>query len=126
MSGVFRNIEPPPPHGPSSVYPPPLVWGEDTLVGWRGGGGSIVRKTPDTALFSIYVSTLGGGGGLDVRTALECSIKPSYGIRYHNYTVQQITQPLRSTSMCESTEHWLKDVHCTVQRHFVKYIVGAP
>ncbi len=24
----------------------------------RGGGGSIVRKTPDTALYSIYVSTL--------------------------------------------------------------------
>ncbi len=32
--------------------------GEDTLAGWRGGGGSIVRKTPDTALNSIYVSTL--------------------------------------------------------------------
>ncbi len=38
--------------------PPPLVRGEDTLAGWRGGGGSIVRKTPDTALYSIYVSTL--------------------------------------------------------------------
>ncbi len=38
--------------------PPPLVKGEDTLAGWRGGGGSIVRKTPDTALYSIYVSTL--------------------------------------------------------------------
>ncbi len=32
--------------------------GEDTLAGWRGGWGSIVRKTPDTALYSIYVSTL--------------------------------------------------------------------
>ncbi len=37
--------------------PPPLVRGDDTLTGWRGGGGSIVRK-PDTALYSIYVSTL--------------------------------------------------------------------
>jgi hypothetical protein len=27
--------------------------GEDTVAGWRGGGGSIVRKTPDTALYSI-------------------------------------------------------------------------
>jgi hypothetical protein len=35
-----------------------LVQGEDTLAGWRGGGGSIVRKTPDTALYSINVSTL--------------------------------------------------------------------
>jgi hypothetical protein len=54
MSGVFRNIGPP----PASVYPPPLVRGEDILAGWKGGGGSIVRKTPDTALYSIYVSTL--------------------------------------------------------------------
>ncbi len=34
------------------------VRGEATLAGWRGVGGSIVRKTPDTALYSIYVSTL--------------------------------------------------------------------
>jgi hypothetical protein len=61
MSGVFLNIYPPPPHRPASVYcvtPPPVVRGEDTLSGWRGGGGSIVRKTLDTALYSIYVSTL--------------------------------------------------------------------
>jgi hypothetical protein len=50
MSGVFLNIP-----------PPTLRRGEDTLAGWRGGGGSIVRKTPDTALSSIYVSTLGTG-----------------------------------------------------------------
>jgi hypothetical protein len=57
MSGVFRNIHPPSLPG-ECVPPPPLVQGEDTLAGWRGGGGSIVRKTPDTALYSIYVSTL--------------------------------------------------------------------
>jgi hypothetical protein len=38
--------------------PMPLVRGEDTLAAWRGGAGSIVWKTPDTALYSIYVSTL--------------------------------------------------------------------
>jgi hypothetical protein len=32
--------------------------GEDKLARGRGVGGSIVRKTPDTALYSIYVSTL--------------------------------------------------------------------
>jgi hypothetical protein len=37
MSGVFRNIDPPPSHRPASVYTP-LVRGEDTLAGWRGGG----------------------------------------------------------------------------------------
>ncbi len=55
MSGVFENIDPPPPHRPA---PPPLVRGEGTLAGWRGGGGSIFWKTPDTALYSTYVSTL--------------------------------------------------------------------
>jgi hypothetical protein len=62
MSGVFRNIDSLPPHRPVSVHPPPLVQGEDTLAGWRGGGGSTVRKTPDTALYPIYVSALWGGG----------------------------------------------------------------
>jgi hypothetical protein len=63
MSGVFRNIDPPPPHRPASAcVPPPPAFAageeEDTLAGWRGGKGSIVRKTPDTALYSIYLSTL--------------------------------------------------------------------
>jgi hypothetical protein len=35
--------------------PPPLEPGENTLARGRGGWGS---KTPDTALYSIYVSTL--------------------------------------------------------------------
>jgi hypothetical protein len=41
MSGDFQNIDPPPPppHRPASVYPPPVVRGEDTLAGWRGGWG---------------------------------------------------------------------------------------
>jgi hypothetical protein len=40
MSDIFQNIDPPPPHRPASVYPPPpFVRGEDTLAGWRGVGG---------------------------------------------------------------------------------------
>jgi|688.fasta_scaffold226437_2 hypothetical protein len=58
MSGVFRNIDPPPLTARGVCTPPPLTRGKDTLAGWRGGGGSIVRKTPDTVLYSIYVSTL--------------------------------------------------------------------
>ncbi len=60
MSGVFQNIDPSPPHRPTSVYPRAFGagGGEDTLAGWRGGGGSIFWKTLDTALYSTYVSTL--------------------------------------------------------------------
>jgi hypothetical protein len=40
MSGVFQNIDPPPPHRPASVYPPPLVWGGGhTRWVERGWGG---------------------------------------------------------------------------------------
>jgi hypothetical protein len=59
MSGVFQNINSPPPSLPGECVPPtPLVQGEDTLAGRRWGGGSIVWKTSDTALNSIYASTL--------------------------------------------------------------------
>jgi hypothetical protein len=54
MSGVFRNIDPPLIARRVCTFPP-LVRGEATLAGWRGGGGSKVQKTPDTALYSIYV-----------------------------------------------------------------------
>jgi hypothetical protein len=39
MSCLFQNIDtpPPPPSRPASVYPPPLLRGEDTLAGWKGG-----------------------------------------------------------------------------------------
>jgi hypothetical protein len=41
MSGVFRNIDPPTPSPPGECVPPALVRGEDTLAGWRGGGGGV-------------------------------------------------------------------------------------
>jgi hypothetical protein len=60
MSCVFQNIDPPPPTPLSArrlcnVYPPPLLRGEDTLAGWRGG--SIFWKTQDTALYSTYIES---------------------------------------------------------------------
>jgi hypothetical protein len=48
MSGVFQNIDPPPPH----------CGGRTHSLGGERGGGSIFWKTPDTALYSTYVSTL--------------------------------------------------------------------
>ncbi len=50
----LSNYWPPTPSPPGEC----VGRGEDTLAGWRGGGRSIVRKTTDTALYSIYVSTL--------------------------------------------------------------------
>jgi hypothetical protein len=55
MSGVFRNIDPPPPH---RVYPPPRLWcggRTDSLCGEGVGGSIVVRKTPNTALYSIHI-----------------------------------------------------------------------
>ncbi len=58
MSGVFQNIYPPTPSPPCEMCtPPPMVRGRALQVE-RGGGPSIFLKTPDTALYSIYVSTL--------------------------------------------------------------------
>jgi hypothetical protein len=48
MSGVFQNIDPPPPHRPASVFPP-LVREEDT--GWRGGWG--VKSLEDARRCSV-------------------------------------------------------------------------
>ena len=71
--------------------PPPLVRGEDTLAGWRGGGRSIVRKTPDTDLYSMYVNTLLSGAPVAV-----CAPSPrghgdesGYCGETHRHTVPQ-------------------------------------
>ncbi len=46
-----KILTPPPPLRPASVYPPPLLRGEDRLAGRRGGGeGSIFWKTREIGL----------------------------------------------------------------------------
>ncbi len=49
VSVVFRTIDPPPPHRPARVYPPPHS------LGGEGVGRSIVQKTPviGLAFYSI-------------------------------------------------------------------------
>jgi hypothetical protein len=63
----------PPPHCPASVYPDAFGAG-----GGHTRWGSIVRKTPDTALYSIYVSTLWFTAirQLSIKTTLQKPITP--------------------------------------------------
>jgi hypothetical protein len=58
MSGVFQNIDPPPPHRPASAYLPAFGAGGGHTRWVEKGWGSIFWKTPDTALYSTYVITL--------------------------------------------------------------------
>jgi hypothetical protein len=55
MSGVFRNIDPQP-----ITARRMCLWcgGRTHSLGGEGVGGSIVRKTSDTALYSIKISAL--------------------------------------------------------------------
>ncbi len=62
MSGVFQNIDPPP-LPPTArrvcvLYPPPLVRGEDTLHGWRGGWGVNFVGRRQTQLCILHMSVL--------------------------------------------------------------------
>jgi hypothetical protein len=58
MSCVFRNIDPPP-HTARPVHPSAFgAGGGHTRWVERGWGVNSSGKTPDTALYSIYVSTL--------------------------------------------------------------------
>jgi hypothetical protein len=70
MSGVFQNIDPPPPHRPAVV-----VGGRTHSLGGEGVGGSIFWKKPDTALYSTYkyfvvAVNIGGVQGVTKRCRL--------------------------------------------------------
>jgi hypothetical protein len=55
MSCVFQNIEPPPPSPPGKLYPPPLLRGEDTRAGWRGGWGvNILEEARHSSVLYLY------------------------------------------------------------------------
>jgi hypothetical protein len=107
-SEILTPPHPLTPHRPASVCTVPprlLVRGEDTLAGWRGVGGSIVRKTPDTALYSIYkyfvivtyqckIAGIGGGG---------CSSSNSRftgGLRH-----KSIRSRFKKTNLCVNIKH---------------------
>jgi hypothetical protein len=55
MSGVFQNIDPPPPHRPASVYPPAFGAGGDTPVGGEGVGDQYCgRRQSQTLLCTLH------------------------------------------------------------------------
>ena len=76
MSCVFQNIDPHLPLRPANVYPPPLLRGEDTLAGRRGGGGSIFWKTRDIGLasYSNNLSTYSSVYG-DAQKVSKCILR---------------------------------------------------
>jgi hypothetical protein len=56
MSGVFRNIDPPPPHRPASVYVPPAFGAGGGHTRWmeRGWGGQLFGRR-QTLHFTLYM-----------------------------------------------------------------------
>jgi hypothetical protein len=55
MSCVFKNIDPPFPSPPGECVPPPLLRGEDTLAGWRGGWGvNILEEARHSSVLYLY------------------------------------------------------------------------
>ncbi len=58
VSGVFQNIDPPPPLPPASMSSPRTKGGGNTLAGRWGGRGSIFWKTPDIGLATYSIIPL--------------------------------------------------------------------
>jgi hypothetical protein len=55
MSCVFQNIDLPPSPPGKCVPPLPLLWGEDTLAGWRGGRGvNILEDARHSSVLYLY------------------------------------------------------------------------
>jgi hypothetical protein len=56
MSGVFQNIDPPPPHRPASVYPLPLVRAGGGHTRWveRGWGVNILEDARHCSVLYIH------------------------------------------------------------------------
>jgi hypothetical protein len=64
MSGVLRNIDPPPPHRPASVYPPAFdAGGGHTRWVKRGWGVNSSEDARHCSVLYIYVSILCDVGG---------------------------------------------------------------
>ncbi len=108
MSVVFRKYWPPPPHRPASVYPPPLVRGEDTLAGWKGDGGSIFWKTLYIALyFAHHPSDVEAEPAVRTQNAL-LKEQLQYLALFCDVLALVSPSPLRAKRVEESC------VHCTV------------
>ncbi len=58
VSGIFQNIDPPPPSPPSECVLPRTKGGGVHSPGGEGGGGSIFWKTPDKGLASYSIISL--------------------------------------------------------------------
>jgi hypothetical protein len=56
MSGVFQNIDPPPPHRPASVYPPPAFGAGGGHTRWLERGRGVNSSEDARHCSLLYVS----------------------------------------------------------------------
>ncbi len=72
MSGVFQNIDPPPPHRPATVYVPPAFGAGGGHTRWveRGWGINISEDARHSSV--LYVSTLCTYHSLLLGTVMMC------------------------------------------------------
>jgi hypothetical protein len=108
MSCVFRNIDPSPPG--ASVSPPPRLWcaGRTHSLGGEGGGGSIVRKTPDKALYVLYICKYFAGVSIDYGRNIAINEDQVYCFApMFTYTLCSINM----LPMPKSQQSWVRSKH---------------
>ncbi len=115
-SNVWRLLKywPLPPHRPASVYGGLGAGGGHTLARGRGGGRSIDRMTPDTALNSKYVSTLWLiGCYLQQRENSVRDTKDSVASKVHKYVVKK-KHPTTCTDLGKAYVFSWSSMNCAV------------
>jgi hypothetical protein len=109
MSGVFQNIDLPPPSLPGECVPF-LVRGEDTLAGWRGGWG--------VNIWENYVLACCFCALLLYNLALFCSV-------IHVHHIKKIVKNLRRRLKNKHTNNILEDARTALYSTYVSTLCNV-